>query len=133
MAIYLRTLGYFWPDRTRILLLLVLIGSGTLVSLVQVWPMIVLVDSVVSHAPQSGWIHTLVLAWLPERPPAQIIALAALALALRLLQEVLNRARIILNLQIGYAGLLRVRCELYQKLQALSLAYHWAHPQGGMI
>src|SRR5207248_4365029 len=89
MALYLRTLGYFWPDRARILILLVLIGCGTLVGLVQVWPMIVLVDSVVANTPHSGWIHNLVLAWLPDRHPAQIIALASMELVLRLVQEVL--------------------------------------------
>ena len=38
-----------------------------------------------------------------------------------------------MNLHIAYNGLLRVRCDLFQKLQELSLGYHRSQPQGDAI
>src|SRR3712207_9140438 len=35
--------------------------------------------------------------------------------------------------QINYNGLVRVRCDLYRKLQSLHLAYHKSQPQGDSI
>ena len=37
------------------------------------------------------------------------------------------------NIRVGYSGLMRARCDLYNKLQQLSLAYHKAQPQGDAI
>ena len=133
MGIYLRALRYFWPDRAKIALLFALIAIGTLAGLLQVWPMIVLVDSVMSTQPKQDWVHQLVLGILPNGQIGQVIGLAVLTLLLRLVQEAEGRFRTLLNFRIGYNGLMRVRCDLYRKQQALNLAYHRAQPQGDAI
>ena len=37
------------------------------------------------------------------------------------------------TVKVGYYGLMRVRCDLFQKLQQLSLAYHRDQPQGDSL
>ena len=133
MRVYLRALRYFAPDRGKIALLFVLIAIGTLAGLLQVWPMIVLVDSVMAEQPKQDWMHRLVLSILPSGQLGQVIGLAVLTLCLRMVQESESRFRTLLNFRIGYGGLMRIRCDLYRKLQALNLAYHRAQPQGDAI
>jgi subfamily B ATP-binding cassette protein MsbA len=45
----------------------------------------------------------------------------------------LTLAQSILSIRIGFGGLMRVRCELFQKLQALSIGYHKSTPQGDAV
>jgi subfamily B ATP-binding cassette protein MsbA len=54
-------------------------------------------------------------------------------LALGLLQQILTMFQTLLGIRIGYGGLMRVRCDLFRKLQELSLAYHRSQPQGDAI
>ncbi len=133
MRFYLRTLSYFRPDLSRIIRLLVVIGVSTLLGLLQVWPLAILVDSVMSQAPQDDAIHRTVLSLLPKSRVGQVVGLAAAALGLRLLLELLNLARTMVTHRINYNGLMRVRCDLFSKLQQLSLAYHKSQPQGDAL
>ncbi len=133
MRIYRRALAFFRPDLVSILVLLALIAASTLLGLLQVWPLAVLVDSVMAAAPRDDWAHRLFLGLLPDDRLAQIAGLAVAALLLRLAQEVLNLARGFLNHRVGYRGLTRVRCDLFRKLQELSLSFHKGQPQGDVI
>ena len=56
-----------------------------------------------------------------------------MAVVLRLVQELLAMAQRLINTYIGYHGLLRVRCDLFRKLQQLSIGYHKSQPQGDAI
>src|SRR3954465_6074695 len=133
MNVVSRSLRYFSHERIRLVLLFATIAIGTLAALMQIWPMIVLLDSVVSDQPQTTWIHRLFLAPLPSSRAGQIIGLALVMLLLRLVQECASRARGLVNLRIAYSGLVRVRCDLFRKLQAQSLSYHHSQPQGDAI
>jgi ABC-type multidrug transport system fused ATPase/permease subunit len=132
-AFYLRALGYFRPDLSQIILLLATIGLATLLGLMQVWPMAILVDSVITPTPQAGWMSQWWPAAVADNRPLQIAILAGFTLILRLGQEVANMLRSLFSLRIGNGGLMRVRCELYRKLQALNVFYHWSQPQGDAI
>src|ERR1019366_3775112 len=68
-----------------------------------------------------------------ENKVGQILALAALALVLRMGQELLTMFQRLLNTYVGYHGLMRVRCDLFSKLQELSIGYHKSQPQGDAI
>jgi subfamily B ATP-binding cassette protein MsbA len=103
------------------------------VGLLQAWPLAIMIDSLVSSRPASDWLHRWFLAPLPPGPFVHIGGLAAIALALRLLQELLNAARKLLRMRIDYNGVLRVRCDLFRKMQALHLGYHRSQPLGDQI
>ena len=42
-------------------------------------------------------------------------------------------AQTMANVGVGYRGLMHVRCDLFEKLQQLSLGYHRSQPQGDAI
>jgi ABC-type multidrug transport system fused ATPase/permease subunit len=46
---------------------------------------------------------------------------------------VMQMFQTLVGIRIGYGGLMRVRCDLFRKLQELSLAYHKSQPQGDAI
>ncbi|HOA75267.1 MAG TPA: ABC transporter ATP-binding protein [Phycisphaerae bacterium] len=130
---YLRALSYFRPDLPLVVLLLVIIAANTGLGLLMAWPMAVLVDSVLSNSLQQGFIYRLFLAPLPESRLGQIIGLAVIGLLMKATQDLLTMARTVVNNRVNYHGLMRVRCDLYRKLQALHLSYHRAQPQGDAI
>ncbi|HVX84364.1 MAG TPA: ABC transporter ATP-binding protein [Phycisphaerae bacterium] len=133
MAVYLRAMGYFRRDGGLIGLLLGVIGLQTGVGLLAAWPMAVLVDSVLTTAPKTSGVHGWFLAVLPGSRLGQVVGLAAVGLLLKLTGDVLNVVRTIVTARINYNGLMRVRCDLYRKLQALTLSYHRSQPQGDAI
>ena len=134
MRIFLRSLSYFRDDLPHIVLQLVLIVLQTVIGLLQPFPLAILVDVVVLHAPATYWVYRMFFAIVPSHSQlVQIIALAVATLVLRLMQEVLSMYQTLLRIRIGYSGLMRVRCELFGKLQVLSQSYHKSQPQGDAI
>jgi subfamily B ATP-binding cassette protein MsbA len=134
MRLYLRAVSYFRQDLPLILLQLALIAASTGLGLLVAWPMAILVDSVfAAQAAKQDWIHRLFFAILPDSRLGQVIGLAGVGLALKLLGDGLGIAQTLVGNQVNYNGLMRVRCDLYRKLQSLNLAYHRAQPQGDAI
>jgi ABC-type multidrug transport system fused ATPase/permease subunit len=129
----IRSGSYFAEDRQRICLLFILTSLSTLVGILQAWPLAILIDSLVASSPQHPWAHELFLARLPESPLGRIAGLGASALALRLLQEILATGRKLLHSRINCSGVLRLRQDLFRKLQALHLGYHRSQPIGDAI
>jgi ABC-type multidrug transport system fused ATPase/permease subunit len=133
MRFYRRALSYFRPDWPLVAVWLLLIGTSTGLGLLTAWPMAILVDTVLGSSTQQGLIHRLFLSPLPHSRLGQIIGLASIGLLLKLTQDALGVGQTIVSNQINYSGMLRVRCDLYRKLQSLNLAYHRAQPQGDAI
>ena len=130
----LRSLSYFKDDRRLISLLLLLTAVSTLLGLFQAWPLAVLVDSAVGpQVTPDGWMHRVLLAPFPDDPVKRIIGLALTALLFRLIQELISMARRLLTSRVHYNGLLRVRCDLYRKLQTLHLGYHRSQPMADSL
>lgn len=132
MRFYRRALSYFHADWPLITLLLLCVALASGVGALMAWPMAILVDSVFGTTEPSG-IHRLFLAILPDHKLGQITGLAILGVAMKLLADALGTIHAILTNHINYRGLLRVRCDLYRKLQALNLDYHRSQPQGDAI
>ncbi len=135
MRFYLRALRYFRPDLGKISASVALIAVMTGAGLLQAYPLAILVDSIFGTVDwrQKDWIYKVFFHWAPGSVMGRVIALAVVTLALRILQELLSMAMTLLNIRIGYAGVMRVRCDLFRKLQELSLAYHKSQPQGDAI
>jgi ATP-binding cassette subfamily B protein len=133
MGLYLRAISYFRQDLGKIVLTLVIIAAMTLFGLLQAYPLAILLDYVFDGKIKSDWVHTAFRAIAPESKTHQIFLLGGIVLGLRLAQELMSMANTLLNIKIGYGGLMRVRCDLFRKLQELSLAYHRSQPQGDAI
>ena len=63
----------------------------------------------------------------------RIIILAFAIFGVQALREVLGTLQSLLRNKISYNGLMRVRCDLFRKLQELSASYHRSQPQGDAI
>jgi subfamily B ATP-binding cassette protein MsbA len=133
VRIVLRSISYFRKDLWLIITLLLLIGASVLFNLLNAWPMAILVDTVLSPTPKSNWIHTLFLAPFGEGTLNRIFGMAFVATIIRVLSDTVIMLRKMLNYRIEYNGTLRVRTELYDKMQALSLGWHGSRSQGDAI
>jgi ATP-binding cassette, subfamily B, bacterial len=113
--------------------LLVVIGLATLTGLAAVWPMALLVDAVLVADSQAPIALEVLPHWVPQGRGAQIIGLGVTVFILRILHEFLNGWRGLLSINIGHAGIRRVRGELFAKLQELNLLFHRGQSQGDTI
>ena len=133
MRLYRRALSYFRPDAGLIALTLVLIAAATALGLLQVYPFAVLADCVFAGLPPAGPVYRLLLWLAPASKGGQIAALAVDVLVLRVGQELLQATYTLLNVRVGYAGLVRVRGELFRAWQSQELAWHRARPAGDAV
>ena len=128
-----RAIRYFREDLHLILFLFSLTACSTALGLLQAWPLAVLVDSALGTPSTENWMHRLFLAPLPEDPIRRIIGLGVMALLLRFAHELIAMARRLLTPRIHYNGLLRVRGDLYRKLQGMHLDYHRSRPMSDSL
>ncbi len=139
MRFYLRAIAYFREDLPLILASLGLIALSTLAALLQPFLAAILIDSILGTDRNSMWVYrvffrgTRAMGIRADDLKGQIITLAVLAVGLRVLQELLAMSQRLTAVNIGYNGLIRVRCDLFKKLQQLSLRYHKSQPQGDAI
>ena len=134
MNTYTRAISYFQRDSGKIVVSLLLIGLSTVLGLLWPFPLAILIDSVLGSKHSDDWLYQLFFRLVPSGDKlTQIVALAGAMFALRMLSELLRFVQTLVNIRIGYNGLMRVRCDLFRKLQELSLAYHRSQPQGDAI
>ncbi|GEO17323.1 ABC transporter ATP-binding protein [Microvirga aerophila] len=133
VSVYRRALSYFVADWVWIALLLALIGVSTCVSLVEAWPLAILIDSVLTKEPRADWMHALFLSVLPAGKTGQIRGLVLIGMGLQIIGYLAWFGRMMINYHLNYQGTTRVRYDLFTKLQYLGLAYHRSHPQGDAI
>jgi subfamily B ATP-binding cassette protein MsbA len=139
MRFYLRAIAYFRDDLGLIISSLVLIALSTLAMVLQPFLAAILLSLFIGGPPSKVWVHRaffqLAQLFGIDRTDRikLIILLAVLAVILRVAQELLAMAQRLINTYIGYHGLLRVRCDLFKKLQQLSIGYHKSQPQGDAI
>ncbi len=135
MTKYARILHYFKEDWWQILLSLALIGLSVLLGLLWGYPLAILID-IASGQKQDQWLYLLFYNITPKgegTEVARVVLLAGMMLAIRFGSEALRTWQSIVSIRIGLHGMMRVRCDLFRKLQALSIGYHRSQPQGDAI
>jgi ATP-binding cassette, subfamily B, bacterial len=133
MSVYSRALSYFVADGSRIATLVALIGISVCVGILEVWPLAILIDSVLTGQPRGDWVHGLFLSLLPASKVGQVIGLVLMGMALHIIGYLAWFGRMMINYQLNYGGTTRVRYDLFTKLQQLGLTYHRSQPQGDAI
>src|SRR5258708_7227947 len=134
MRIFLRAISYFRDDLPRILLQLGLIVLQTLFGLLSPFPQAILIDSVLVSTHSTSRMHRIFIHIVhTDNRVIQITILALAMLLLRAFKEVIGTIQNLLRIKVGYFGLMRVRCDLFRKLQELSASYHRSQPQGDAI
>jgi len=129
---YRRAWQYYRADSKPIVISIALVGLTSLIGLAQPFPIAILFDAVLRHEPA-----TFLDRWFVRVAPAgqlrQILILAAAMLLIRVASELLGLAQGFYKIRIGYDGVIRVRCDLFQHLQKLSLGFHRSRNQGDLI
>jgi subfamily B ATP-binding cassette protein MsbA len=133
MQFYKRAISYFRDDLGKIIFSLAFTGGFVVLGVIWPLPMAILIDSVLNQKPGSQWFYRWFDALTPADRVQRVLILAGLMLIIRMTSELMRMYQTLINIKIGYNGLMRVRCDLFKKLQALSLAYHKSQPQGDAI
>src|SRR5687767_4136842 len=116
-----RALSYFRPELPRVIASFLMVALGPFLSSAWPLPLALLIDLFAPTASREWWVHRLWDTVRPDTFPGQILLLTGITLAIRLLKELLQMQQTLLNIQIGYHGLMHVRCDLFRKLQELSV------------
>jgi ATP-binding cassette subfamily B protein len=130
LALYTRMLPYVRAECWLLLLTVLAMVGATVVTLGRPWPMQVIVDSVLGGEPTPAWIRPLAGDGDRRGLLGVAVALMAGALALGLL---LNLAQDYASQLLGQRMVLKLRCDLYAKLQRLSLKFHDRSTVGDLI
>ena len=130
---YRRAMRYFRSDLRRIGILLLFTGFGIAVSLLQVWPMSILLDTVLSPMKHTDFMHRLFSFVLPTNKIGQVIGITLIGMGLKFAQDITGVFREMMRRRIDYNGMARVRSDCFDKLQRMSMDQHRARPQGDTI
>lgn len=133
MQFYKRAISYFRDDLGKIIFSLAFTGGFVVLGVIWPLPMAILIDSVLNQKSGNQWFYRWFDALTPADRVQRVLILAGLMLVIRMASELMRMYQTLINIKIGYNGLMRVRCDLFKKLQALSLAYHKSQPQGDAI
>jgi ABC-type multidrug transport system fused ATPase/permease subunit len=128
-----RVLAYFRQDWGKVLATVLMLLASKGAELLTPFIAAILVDVVFVRAQSLSSVERFFIRVAPSGIIGQVMLLAALSVALRAGQVALRMAQGLVNTYTGYNGLMRVRCDLFRKLQELSIAYHKSQPQGDVI
>ena len=125
-----RAFRYFRTDASRIGLSLGLMVLSIGANLLKPWPLAFIVDYLLVGNPMPSWIATRSLG---SSTSELLVGLAVVAFGLHMGQGALAAAQNFTSIQVGLRGLARVRLELFERLQRLSLRFYNSHSQGDII
>ncbi len=126
----IRVLGYFRPDVPRVVAVLGLMLLSTGANLIKPWPIAWIVDHLLGDKPLPRILAEPLAAW----PKSSVLAFLAISIfIIYALHAVLSMGQNYLVIKVGLRGLERVRNELFDWLQRLSLRYHQGASQGDLI
>ncbi len=130
MKHFFRALQYFRPDKGRVGLVFLLLLGGTGVNLLKPWPLAIIVDSVLGQKPMPAWLQE----WRPEAGAGFWLAmLGGIILLLHTAHGALTASQNYLSIRVSLCGLMRVRNEVFTRLERLSLRFHQGAAMGDTI
>lgn len=125
-----RPLAYFRPDLPRIAVVGALMLANVGANLLKPWPLALLVDSVLSGKPLPRWVSEHVR---DTSQASLIITCSLVLLALHIGQGVLSALQNFTAIQVGLRGLTRVRTDVFDHIQRLSMRFHQGASSGDLI
>jgi ATP-binding cassette, subfamily B, bacterial len=121
LSLYARLTPYVRNEWRLLVVTIATMLLGTLVTLARPWPMQVIVDSVLGQRPAPAW---LVALFGPLGPAHLLLAAIGLMVAALLAGQVLALAQEYAAQLLGQRLVFDLRCDLFAKLQRLSLKFH---------
>lgn len=130
LALYRRLLPYVRSEWPLLVVTVAAMLLGTLVTLARPWPMQIIIDSVLGSRPAPAWLEALTGPLTPARLLVLSIGLMITAL---LAGQLLSLAQEYTAQLLGQRLVLKLRCDLYAKLQRLSLKFHEHSSVGDLL
>ncbi len=130
LALYASLRGYVSAEWRPLTFAVAAMLGSTLLTLARPWPLQVIVDSVLGAQPAPHWL-TASMGRLGHRE--LLFAATAAMLVVLLLGLVLAFAQQFCSQLLGQRMVMRLRCDLYAKLQRLSLTFHDRSSVGDLI
>lgn len=130
---WIRLIPYMRPEWRGLLAILSLTLASVAVSLLNPWPMKLIVDNVLRHQPLSGstaWIERLPAA---NSPSGQIAWLAAATVTLFLARQLITVVQNYVQSGVGGRMTFSLARHLFDSLQHRSLPFHHHQPKGDLV
>jgi ATP-binding cassette subfamily B protein/subfamily B ATP-binding cassette protein MsbA len=125
-----RILNYFRPELPKVFLAAVLMLLSIAANLLKPWPLALIIDHVLSGKPAPEWLPS-PLAHLSA--PALLGLAALMILLLHCAQGAFSAGQNYISIRAGLSGLARIRKQLFDWMQRLSLAFYQSRNQGDLI
>ncbi len=125
-----RVLRYFRPEGARIFAAVGLMFLGIGANLLKPLPVALIIDYILAGKSAPAWLP---VSWqVPDR--ASLVGLAAIFIfALHGAQGIFAAGQNYLSIKAGLSGLARIRVQLFERMQRLSLAFYQRRSQGDLI
>src|SRR4051794_16434857 len=104
MRLYARAISYFRQDLGNILLSQLMTAAGVGAGVLWPLPLAILIDVVISGKHIDYLPYRLFEQYAPQDKTRQVLLLTALMVCIRLLAELLQMLRTIVNIKVGYNG-----------------------------
>jgi ATP-binding cassette, subfamily B, bacterial len=125
-----RVLRYFRPEGARIFAALALMSLSIGANLLKPWPVALIIDHILGGKAAPAWLPT---NW-QTTDRASLLGLAAILIfALHGAQGIFAAAQNYLSIKAGLSSLARIRVQLFEWMQRLSLAFYQRRSQGDLI
>src|SRR4051794_34382339 len=105
MSSYRRALGYFREDTGKIILSLLMIAAGVAANVAWPIPLAILIDHVLSANSVQYLPYRIFDHLAPADKVSQVLLLAGIIFALKIVAELLQMFQTILNIRISYNGM----------------------------
>jgi ATP-binding cassette subfamily B protein len=125
-----RVLRYFRPEGTRIFAALVLMFLSIGANLLKPWPVALIIDYILGGKAAPAWLPA---SWQVSERASMLGVAALLIIGLHGAQGVFAAAQNYLSIKAGLSGLVRLRVQLFEWMQRLSLAFYQKRSQGDLI
>jgi len=130
LSLYARLGDYVRAERRLLVATVAAMLASTVMTLARPWPLQAIVDSVLGDRPAPRWITALT----GDAGAGTLLAVATAAMvALLLAAQALSLAQGYASQLLGQRMVLRLRCDLYARLQRLSLRFHDRASVGDLI
>ena len=126
----IRALGFFRPDKGRMITVLILLLTSIGLNVLKPWPMALIVDSVLGKKPFPGWWPQMFQHWSQM---VQLTGLIVVLLIIHFAHSAISASQNYLSIAVGLRGLQRVRTEVFGWLQRLSMRFHHGTEAGDII
>lgn len=130
LALYAHLTTYVRAEARLLAVTLVVLLAATALTLARPWPLQVVVDSVLGSRPAPAWITTPIGRLTTDGLLVVAVGLMAVAIVLT---QALTLGQQYASQLLGQRMVFRLRCDLYAKLQRLSLAFHDRASVGDLI